>query len=364
MATRTVAVPSPATPERDSAQQASTITAAQKQAVIDNLQLESTSTSNEQLAPLLTRAIVTERARKLRAQYALHAQGLRSRLEMRINRVPKQLRTTNIAELIEQYSEHLEPPSKRPLPIPQATAAASKAAQNARSQPAQHLNSARSRGTKRTSSEMAGGSDKENGIDMPKKRSKTGQTGGPVRAARTASRLDPSKVLSPKSHNSRQLPQSPFKRDSPGKPLSPGKSYLARPVSPVKPGTVAAATASLANLVAPAEKTRPAGRPAAKQTTVAAGSVRGRGRPAAMAPLPPVPPKTGRGRAASDTSDTSTGTTVVKTTKRTVVKKTVVGKVASGIATTAAHKRTTSKKDTIPAPSATGAGGRVLRARR
>ncbi|KAE9984751.1 hypothetical protein EG327_004888 [Venturia inaequalis] len=305
--------------------------------------------------------LLTERARKLRAQYALHAQGLRSRLEMRINRVPKQLRTTNIAELIDQYSEHLEPPSKRPLPVPQAATVTSKAAQNARPQPAQQSNSARPRGTKR-SSEMVGGSDKENGIEIPKKRSKAAQTGGPVRAVRTASRLDPSKVLSPKSHNSRQLPQSPFKRDSPGKPLSPGKSYLARPVSPVKPGTVAAATASLANLVAPAERTRPAGRTAAKQTAVATGSVRERGRPpVAMAP-PAVPPKTGRGRAASDTSDTSTGTTVVKT-KRTVVKKTVVRKVASGVAT-GAHKRTVSKKESIPAPSATGAGGRVLRARR
>ncbi|TLD25865.1 hypothetical protein E2P81_ATG09522 [Venturia nashicola] len=337
MTTRTVPVRSPATPERDSVQQASTITAAQKQAVIDNLQLE-----------------ITERARKLRAQCALHAQGLRSRLEMRINRVPKQLRTTNIAELIDQYSEHLEPLSKRPLPIPQANAASSKAAQNARPQPAQRSSSARPRGTKRTSSEMAGNSDKENGIEVPKKRSKTVQTGDPVCAVRTASRLNPSKVLSPKSHNSRQLPQSPFKRDSPGKPLSPGKSYLARPVSPVKPG-------SITNFVAPAEKTRPAGRTAAKQTAVATGSVRGRGRPAAATAPPPVPPKTGRGRA-SDTSDTSTGTTVVKT-KRTAVKKSVVGKVAGGIAT-APHKRTASKKEPIPAPSATGAGGRVLRARR
>ncbi|QDS68375.1 hypothetical protein FKW77_010742 [Venturia effusa] len=345
MATRAVALRSPATPERGSAQQASTITVAQKQAVIDNLQLE-----------------ITERARKLRAQYALHAQGLRSRIEMRKNRVPKQLRTINIAGLIEQYSEHLDPPSKRPPPIPQSITTTSKTAQRARPVPVQQSNSARERGTKRTSAEMAGGSDKENGIDVPKKRSKTTQTGGPVRAARTASRLDASKVLSPKSHNSRQLPQSPFKRDSPGKALSPGKSYLARPVSPVKPGTVAAATASLANIVGPVEKARPVGRAGVKQSTVATGSVRGRGRPpTAMAP-PPVPPKTGHRRAASDTSDTSTGTTVVKT-KRTVAKKGVVGKVTSGIAT-AAHKRTASKKEPVPAPSATGAGGRVLRARR
>jgi Nbl1 / Borealin N terminal len=255
MAPRTVAIHSPATPERDSARQAPAITVAQKQALIDNLQLESEPISHSYGAPFLTRHTVTERARKLRAQYALHAQGLQSRLEMRINRVPKQLRTTNIAELIDQYSEQLEPSLKRPLPVPQSAVASSKAALNSRIQPIQPSSPARSRGMKRQSSDMAGGSDKENNIDMPKKRTKTTMAGsseaGPVRATRTASRkVDPSKVLSPKSHNSRQLPQSPFKQ-----PTSPGKSYLARPISPVKPGTVAAATASLASLIAPAEKT-------------------------------------------------------------------------------------------------------------
>jgi hypothetical protein len=199
---------------------------------------------------------------------------------------------------------------------------------------------------------------------MPKKRSKTttasASQAGPVRGTRTTSRkVDPSKVLSPKSHNSRQLPQSPFKQ-----PISPGKSYLARPISPVKPGTVAAATASLASLIAPAEKPRPAGRAATKHPAGATGSLRGR-RPAAattMAP-PPVPPKTGRGRAASSSSDTSTGTTVVKT-KKNAAKKGVIGKMTSGIATAAGKRATAIKKENIPAPNATGTGGRVLRARR
>jgi hypothetical protein len=200
---------------------------------------------------------------------------------------------------------------------------------------------------------------------MPKKRGKitvpSASQAGPVRGARNTSRkVDPSKILSPKSHNSRQLPQSPFKQ-----PTSPGKSYLARPISPVKPGTVAAATASLASLVAPAEKPRPVGRPPAKQPAGATGSLRGR-RPAAaaivMAP-PPVPPKAGRRRAASSSSDTSTGTTVVKT-KKAPAKKNVIEKMASGIATSASKRAAALKKETVPAPSAVGTGGRVLRTRR
>ena len=48
---------------------------------------------------------VTERARKLRAQYALQAQSLRTRVELRINRIPTALRKANIGELFEKYLE-------------------------------------------------------------------------------------------------------------------------------------------------------------------------------------------------------------------------------------------------------------------
>ncbi|KAF1810694.1 hypothetical protein P152DRAFT_483769 [Eremomyces bilateralis CBS 781.70] len=84
------------TPERDVARYPK-ITVAQRQALIDNLQLE-----------------VTERARKLRAIYALHAQGLRSRLEMRINRVPQSLRSANIEELVNKYAN---PSPVKPAPL-------------------------------------------------------------------------------------------------------------------------------------------------------------------------------------------------------------------------------------------------------
>jgi hypothetical protein len=49
--------------------------------------------------------IVTERARKLRAQYMLQAQGLRSRIEIRVNRIPRALRTASMGELFMKYSE-------------------------------------------------------------------------------------------------------------------------------------------------------------------------------------------------------------------------------------------------------------------
>jgi hypothetical protein len=219
---------------------------------------------------------------------------------------------------------------------------------------------------------MAGGSDKENNnidIDMPKKRTKTvagSSSAAPaVRGGRATSRkvVDPSKVLSPKSHNSRQLPQPPLKA-----PSSPGKSYLARPVSPVKPGSTATtATASLASMVGPAEASRRAPRTATRQgqTATAAsaaptGSLRGK-RGAAAAP--PVPQKQGRGRAisnSSDNSNTSVGTTIV-TKKAAPARKGLMGKM-TGMAS-AAGKRATAKRE-IPAPSAGGTGGRVLRARK
>lgn len=61
----------------------------------------------------LTTRTVTERARKLRAQYALQAQGLRARLELRVNRIPQALRKRNIQELIDEHHA-----KSRPAPPP------------------------------------------------------------------------------------------------------------------------------------------------------------------------------------------------------------------------------------------------------
>ena len=49
--------------------------------------------------------IVTERARKLRAQYMMQAQGLRTRIEIRVNRIPMALRRANMGELFSKHED-------------------------------------------------------------------------------------------------------------------------------------------------------------------------------------------------------------------------------------------------------------------
>ena len=74
-------------------------------------------------------ASVTERARKLRAQYALQAQSLRTRIELRINRIPSSLRKANMGELYEKYIESANakqnPMSEEPKPVENEDAKAS-----------------------------------------------------------------------------------------------------------------------------------------------------------------------------------------------------------------------------------------------
>lgn len=62
---------------------------------------------------------VTERARRLRAQYHLQAQGLRSRIEIRINRIPTSLRKLKMGDLLLKYMDQDQPrTSVRPPPVP------------------------------------------------------------------------------------------------------------------------------------------------------------------------------------------------------------------------------------------------------
>lgn len=65
----------------------------------------------------LTHGTVTERARKLRAQFALQAQGLRARLEMRVNRIPQALRKRNIQDLLDEHEDKAKPKPAAPLAI-------------------------------------------------------------------------------------------------------------------------------------------------------------------------------------------------------------------------------------------------------
>ncbi|KAG8530774.1 uncharacterized protein KY384_004131 [Bacidia gigantensis] len=295
---------SPATtPQRSPQKRFMKITATQKQALIDNLQLE-----------------VTERARKLRAQYAMQAQSLRSRIELRVNRIPTALRKTNMGEL---HAKH-ETAQQQKEKATNAQAFTKQAPRIAEPRPAKQTVEAKkegmpakSRGKKRNSDEMECGEIvkiHEDPIENPKKRAKANKN------ATTARAPHPSTVLSPKSANSRTLPQSPV-RPHLG---SPAKSFQSHATSPLKPQVVlvkpepaasAAATAALAKMVN--EKTK--GRPKS-----AAGKRPG----GKKGPSPEEQTENPRTvSSASNVSATSSGTTIVKPAKKvakTAVKKKVV----------------------------------------
>ena len=61
--------------------------------------------------------LVTERARKLRAQYALQAQSLRTRIDLRTNRIPTSIRKASMGELLERHSGLSMPNRMGPLEI-------------------------------------------------------------------------------------------------------------------------------------------------------------------------------------------------------------------------------------------------------
>lgn len=61
---------------------------------------------------------VTERARNLRAQYALQANDLRARIERRVNRIPISLRKVTMGELLQKHSTQSQStsPLRRHMP--------------------------------------------------------------------------------------------------------------------------------------------------------------------------------------------------------------------------------------------------------
>ncbi|OAQ96032.1 hypothetical protein LLEC1_01548 [Akanthomyces lecanii] len=263
------------------------ITLHQKQTLIENLQLE-----------------VTERARRLRAQYNLQAQGLRSRIEIRVNRIPTALRKMKMEDLLLKYIYQEQAAMRPPVPAKDGPVSRSTAPKHS-SRP----NTARS--NKRISTEISGG-DKENEVDgeTMKKR---------VRAAMQDNSVRPTQILSPTSSNSRLAHREI--------PASPTKSYLSRPGSPLKAGGVRSATSAttmLSNMVEKAKAARAAG--SRKVTT-----------------------------AHSETSEASNGTVVRKPVaskaSTATAKKSVMGSIRKGVANSRATAPTTSSS------------GRVLRKR-
>ncbi|KAI4200579.1 MAG: hypothetical protein LQ350_003826 [Teloschistes chrysophthalmus] len=211
--TKSVAIQSPAaTPSRSPSKKAVMLTQNQKQALIDNLQLE-----------------ITERARKLRAQYALQAQSLRTRIELRINRIPQAMRKANIGELYDKYLESTRQPPETAKTLESSTKQQSPAKPNTHSSSkhAEMTAALPPHGIKRNSDHISADDDKENTTDlnMPpnsKKRVKPNA----IHAS------NPKFVLSPRSANAQNIVHQ-----SPARPqlASPQKSYLSHPTSPLKP---------------------------------------------------------------------------------------------------------------------------------
>ncbi|KAF2226621.1 Borealin N terminal-domain-containing protein [Elsinoe ampelina] len=317
------------------------ISEARKQMLIDNLQLE-----------------ITERARKLRAQYALQAQGLKSRIELRVNRIPRALRYTTMQDLVDKHSK---PQPSKTLPAPPSPQKIS--------YPALSATTGNARGIKRTSDVMPN-YDKENehpagALENPKKRVKTtaGISAVATKPSRTASRkAGPAAVLSPKSHNSRTFPTSPIKSASPVK-----ESVLPKPIS---------------RALGPAASKSV--RPASRQTKRPAANT---SQPMSSRTIPESSGLTAHNRPSSG-SDDSNGTTIVKKPAARATATTTSATAKKAATATATKSRTqglknalssltgskrglASKKGTAVAPTATvthassttTVGGRTLRKR-
>ncbi|KAK1598036.1 Borealin N terminal-domain-containing protein [Colletotrichum navitas] len=301
----------------------------QKQAIIDNLQLE-----------------ITDRARRLRAQYNQQAQTLRSRIQMRVNRVPRSMLKMTMADLVARAVEQqkrLEAAS-RPPPVPEKDFAF-------RTSPYKLAPPARS--TKRLSDAMAGGDKENEQILNPKKKH---------RAAPAP--LSSSQILSPTSSNTRSLA-----RERP--PSSPSKSsQIARPTSsPTKQHT--SARSALSNMVEKAKKTGRAApsHPLNASTTSSNASApapatgtapptRTRRANTTTAAKAPSRPGTRTGKRISDSSEDSTGTVVKKTAASASAKRTVMGTIRKGVGAA-------TRKPAAPnsAPASAAGTTRVLRKR-
>ncbi|KAK2068740.1 hypothetical protein P8C59_003366 [Phyllachora maydis] len=324
------------------------ISAAQKQALLENLQLE-----------------ITERARKLRANYHVHAQTLRTRVEIRVNRIPLSLRKTRMEDLLRKHltDRHkalavVTGMSERPPPVPQKDPVGSRPLAPAFAKPARGL--PLQAGQRVPISSSSAVSDKENGGD---------DANGPKK--RLLADVAHDRVLSPTSSNTRLQT-----RDRGG--LAPGKSMMARPTSASKP---VGASAMLSHMVEKARSTRATA--LARQAGHAAADAQQSKTAGATAPKtrkggPAAVPAAGRSGAlretraasgASESSDGSTSTVVRKgattraaapkqgaaTGKRTVMSTIKKGMTGAG---------TTRKTGTGAASSTSGTStGRVLRKR-
>ncbi|KAL2266587.1 hypothetical protein VTJ83DRAFT_5939 [Remersonia thermophila] len=203
------------------------LTLAQKQALIDNLQLE-----------------ITERARKLRANYNIHAQSLRTRIEIRVNRIPLALRKLTMEELLERCAKEVQQKpslltsSLRGPPVPAKDVPVSRPPTRGGAAPAHP--------PKRRSHEISG-VDKENEVRTPPKKARAD---GP-----SVVRNPNTHVLSPTTVNSRVAPR-PATAGAPN-PARPGTSSGR---SAATPGRAALASSVLNRMVDGTTRNGPAAR--------------------------------------------------------------------------------------------------------
>ncbi|KAK3952587.1 Borealin N terminal-domain-containing protein [Pseudoneurospora amorphoporcata] len=216
------------------------ITAAQKQALIDNLQLE-----------------LTERARKLRANYNIHAQSLRTRIEIRVNRIPMSLRKVKMGDLIEKYSEQQQKTATTsrgpPVPPKDATTSRPILQRPTTASTTRPTSPIRPSPIKTTSHEVSS-RNKENYEIEPTNTEKRQRLG----PAADMLRNYPNQVLSPTSSNSRLAPRGE-------RTPSPTKQHHARPISPTKPTAGTSASTLLSNMV---EKARSRANSPQKHSTI------------------------------------------------------------------------------------------------
>ncbi|OTB01531.1 hypothetical protein M426DRAFT_25560 [Hypoxylon sp. CI-4A] len=325
------------------------LTLTQKQALIDNLQLE-----------------ITERARRLRSQYNIQAQQLRSRVEMRVNRIPTSLRKVKMGELLTKSLQPQQPPRPptksayvaKPPPVPAKDDAPAKSSKAIPRKPVPTSNAAA--GRKRLSEEIPG-ADKENQgntVQNPKKRVRG------VAAAKEQAPIKTSQVLSPTSSNTRAIPRE--------RPASPTKPMFSRPASPAKGPAPKASANILSNMADRVRGTRPAAgtKKAATGNTSLTSSTSGtastRARQAAAISRPHTAAST-RGRrklsGTSESSSTSNTTTVVKKTTASRAAKTAPPAkrtVMTTLKSATTKKPPASKAAAAPAPTGSG---RTLRKR-
>ncbi|KAF2724433.1 hypothetical protein K431DRAFT_300761 [Polychaeton citri CBS 116435] len=323
-----------ATPQHSPSRRVAAITQAQKQALMDNIQLE-----------------ITERARKLRAQHALQAQGLRTRLELRINRIPQALRKRTMQDLLDEHTQRANPKPPAPLSTSQTTKPAKQASALTRSK----------RKSDQISTDENQRPDAELQQDLPNPKKRTKAATANSKATRTGSRQQQQAaqttgggVLSPRSANSRTLPRSPLKSvDAPSQEKQATTSTTSRLAQP-KSTTAARQPTSRQNSRSQKATTATKGKKGVEvekenQSSEDANSVR-----------------------ESEASNTSAGTTVIKrgagagTNKAaasTMATATATATAAAKRAATAMAKRAPAVKAAPAARPATAAGGRILRKR-